>query len=127
MPIIAMPSTVADAASVVDWDATLPVSDPQSHGLTEARCRSLQCQYRTRVAYRQSIGMRPYRYQVPTRPVGSGADHCQQPGRAWLYFSFRQLSEPRFSTVLDSISMSKPRRSRYFSVSTEPLPTSETP
>jgi hypothetical protein len=32
MPIIAMPSTVADAASAVDWDATLPVSDPQLHG-----------------------------------------------------------------------------------------------
>lgn len=117
MPIIAMPSTIADAAPVVDWDATLPVSDSQSHGLTEARCRSLQCQYRTRVAYAGSPHVR----------WGSGADHCQQPGRAWLYFSFRQLSEPRFSTVLDSISMSKPRRSRYFSVSTEPLPTSETP
>lgn len=43
------------------------------------------------------------------------------------YFSLRQLTEPRFSTVLDSISTSKPFRSRYFSVSTWPLPISETP
>ena len=51
----------------------------------------------------------------------------KQPGRARLYFSLRQLMEPRFSTVLDSTSMSKPRRSRYFRVITEPLPTSDTP
>ena len=43
------------------------------------------------------------------------------------HFSFRQLTEPRFSTVLDSISMSKPLRSRYFSVITWPVPSSDTP
>src|SRR3546814_5601236 len=43
------------------------------------------------------------------------------------YFSFRQLIDPRFSTLLDSISMSKPRSSRYLSVSTWPVPSSETP
>ena len=32
MPIIAMPSTVADAASAVDWDATLPVPDQRTSG-----------------------------------------------------------------------------------------------
>lgn len=43
------------------------------------------------------------------------------------YFSLRQLTEPRFSTVLDSISMSKPLRSRYLSVITWPVPSSDTP
>jgi len=43
------------------------------------------------------------------------------------YFSLRQLIEPRFSIVLDSTSMSKPRPSRYFSVSTWPVPSSDTP
>ncbi len=43
------------------------------------------------------------------------------------YFSFRQLSDPRFSTVLDSTSASKPRPSRYFKVKTEPLPINDTP
>lgn len=58
---------------------------------------------------------------------GVGVGGVKQPGRARLYFSLRQLMEPRFSTVLDSTSMSKPRRSRYFRVITEPLPTSDTP
>lgn len=58
---------------------------------------------------------------------GVGVGRVKQPGRARLYFSLRQLMEPRFSTVLDSTSMSKPRRSRYFRVITEPLPTSDTP
>ncbi len=59
---------------------------------------------------------------------------AQKPSMARLYrdatagyFSRRQLIEPRFSTVLDSTSTSNPRRSRYFSVITEPAPTSDTP
>ena len=48
-------------------------------------------------------------------------------GTAARYFSFRQFTEPRFSTVLDSISMSKPLRSRYFRVITWPVPSRETP
>ena len=43
------------------------------------------------------------------------------------YFSLRLFTDARFSTVLDSISMSKPRRSRYFSVSTWPVPSRDTP
>lgn len=43
------------------------------------------------------------------------------------YFSRRQLIDPLVSTVLDSASTSKPRLSRYLSVSTEPLPIIETP
>ena len=43
------------------------------------------------------------------------------------YFSLRQFAEARFSIVPDSISMSKPLRSRYFSVSTWPVPSSDTP
>ena len=43
------------------------------------------------------------------------------------YFSFRQFTDPRFSTVLDSISMSKPLRSRYFKVITWPVPSRDTP
>ena len=43
------------------------------------------------------------------------------------YFSVRQFTEARFSTVLDSIWMSKPLRSRYFSISTWPVPSNETP
>ena len=48
-------------------------------------------------------------------------------GRHHAYFSLRQLIEPRVSVVLDSISTSKPLRSRYFSVTAEPDPTMETP
>ncbi len=44
-----------------------------------------------------------------------------------FYFSLRQLIEPRLSIVLDSISMSKPLRSRYFRVTAEPEPTIDTP
>ncbi|MDF2818899.1 MAG: hypothetical protein K0S73_2839 [Stenotrophomonas rhizophila] len=80
MPIIAMPSTIADAASVVDWDATLPVSDPQSHGLAEAGCRSLQCQYRTRVAYARSPHVR---WAVAPIIVSSQAG----PGSTFLFAS----------------------------------------
>ena len=43
------------------------------------------------------------------------------------YFSLRQLIEARFSTVLDSIWMSKPLRSRYFSIITWPVPSRDTP
>lgn len=43
------------------------------------------------------------------------------------YRSLRQFTEPRVSTVLDSISRSKPLRSRYFRISTWPLPTIDTP
>lgn len=43
------------------------------------------------------------------------------------YFSRRQFTDPLVSTVLDSASTSKPRLSRYFSVSTEPPPIIETP
>ena len=43
------------------------------------------------------------------------------------YFSLRQFTEARFSTVLDSIWMSKPLRSRYFSIITWPVPSSDTP
>lgn len=43
------------------------------------------------------------------------------------YFSLRQFNEPRVSTVLDSISASKPLRNRYFSVIAEPPPTIDTP
>lgn len=59
------------------------------------------------------------------RMRGLGPPH---PGkRQRPYFSRRQLIDPLVSTVLDSASTSKPRLSRYFSVSTEPLPTIETP
>ncbi len=44
-----------------------------------------------------------------------------------FYFSRRQFTEPLVSTVLDSASTSKPRLSRYLSVSTEPPPIIETP
>lgn len=43
------------------------------------------------------------------------------------YFSFRQFNDPRVSMVEDSTSALKPLRSRYFSVTTEPLPTIDTP
>ena len=48
-----------------------------------------------------------------------------KPGPA--YFSLRQFTEPRFSTLEDSIWMSKPLRSRYLSMTTWPVPSSETP
>jgi hypothetical protein len=57
-------------------------------------------------------------------PIVTSNHH--RPGRG-RYFSLRQFTEPRFSTVLDSISMSKPLRSRYFNVTTWPVPSSETP
>ncbi len=43
------------------------------------------------------------------------------------YFSRRQFTDPLVSTVLDSASISKPRLSRYLSVSTEPPPIIDTP
>lgn len=43
------------------------------------------------------------------------------------YFSRRQFTDPLVSMVLDSASISKPRLSRYLSVSTEPPPTIDTP
>src|SRR3546814_11463982 len=43
------------------------------------------------------------------------------------YFSLRQLIDPRFSTLLDSTSMSKPRSSRFLHVSTWQVPSRETP
>ena len=50
---------------------------------------------------------------------------CSLIGRR--YFSLRQFTDALFSTVLDSTSMSKPLRNRYFNVSTCPVPSSETP
>ncbi|MFD0320402.1 hypothetical protein [Lysobacter gummosus] len=44
--------------------------------------------------------------------------HRGLPRGGQAYFSLRQLIEARFSNVLDSISISKPLRSRYFKVST---------
>ena len=49
------------------------------------------------------------------------------PAARAAYFSLRQLIEPRVSMVLDSISTSKPLRSRYFSVTAEPEPIIDTP
>lgn len=43
------------------------------------------------------------------------------------YFSLRQFTEPRFSTLEDSICTSKPLRSRYFNHTTWPVPSSDTP
>ena len=56
----------------------------------------------------------PARY---TRPRPGAPELAMFPtlrrrGRA-RYFSLRQLTEPRFSTLLDSSSMSKPLRSKF--------------
>lgn len=53
--------------------------------------------------------------------------HALDVCRRSAYFSLRQLSDPRVSTVEDSISALKPLRIRYLSVTTEPLPTIDTP
>ncbi len=60
-------------------------------------------------------------------PRYEGAIENDQMRRKAAQRSVRQFTEPLFSTVLDSMVMSKPRRNRYFNVSTWPVPSSETP